>query len=181
MLITQRNWTSAIWIQFFIEIIIFIAIYYYFIYLKYQKQKVLFYRTLLYVYIIGILFVTLLPLDFQYAQFDHFHHFTVHNFTFPFRDVIYHYGGAITNVILNTFMFIPFGFLVPLSFQYSFIKTMLIGLMTIIGIESLQMIFSLFCIGFRTFDITDIITNFIGLCLGYLIYYIDKKRQCFVK
>ena len=83
--------------------------------------------------------------------------------------------------ILNTFMFIPFGFLVPLSFQYSFIKTMLIGLMTIIGIESLQMIFSLFCIGFRTFDITDIITNFIGLCLGYLIYYIDKKRQCFVK
>ena len=84
MLITQRNCTSAILIQFFIEIIIFIAIYYYFIYLKYQKQKVLFYRTLLYVYIIGILFVTLLPLDFQYAQFDHFHHFTVHNFTFPF-------------------------------------------------------------------------------------------------
>lgn len=179
MLIIQRNWTLAIWIQFFIEIVIFIVIYYYFIYLKYQKQKVLFYRTLLYVYIIDILFVTLLPLDFQYAQFDHFHHFTVHNFTF--RDVIYHYGGAITNVILNTFMFIPFGFLVPLSFQYSFIKTTLIGLMTIIGIESLQMIFSLFCIGFRTFDITDIITNFIGLCLGYLIYYIDKKRQCFVK
>lgn len=173
MLITHQQWNLFVLIQFLIEIIIFIGIYYHYIYLRYQHKQFIYY-TLFYFYIVGILFVTILPLDFQYFEFGHWNHIYNHNFLFPFRDVYYHYQGAIYNVILNILLFIPFGLLFPLIYHYSFIKTHFIGLSMIISIEIIQLLLSLFCIGFRAFDITDIMMNDLGLCIGYLIYKILK-------
>ncbi len=172
MLITHQNWNLSIVIQFIIEIFLFIKIYYHVIYLQYHNQKKFIYYTLFYVYLVGILFVTLLPLDFQDFQIGNWWYFSCNNFTMPFRDIIYQYGGAMKGVILNIIMFIPFGLLFPLCFQRHFIQTAFVGLLSILSIEILQMLFSLFCIGFRTFDVTDIITNFTGLCIGYSLYKI---------
>lgn len=171
LFIVSKTWSFAVWIQFIIEAFLFIKIYYHTIYLKYNHFK-RFYFTLFYFYIVAILFVTLLPLDFQDFQIGNWWYFSYNNFTIPFRDIINQYGGAVRGVILNTIMFIPFGLLFPICFQCRFIKTASIGLLSILSIETLQMLFSLFCIGYRTFDITDIITNFIGICIGYILYKI---------
>lgn len=180
MLITQKEWTIAVWIQFLIEMAFFISVYYHYLYLRYKGQPHFIYLSLFYIYLVAVLFVTLLPLDFQYFEWGNLVYFSTNNFTEPFRDIFLHYSGAIKGVILNTILFIPFGFLFPLSMlnkhhflsQIGFFKTILCGMVVILSIEILQMFFSLFCVGFRTFDITDVITNTLGVCIGYLCYQI---------
>lgn len=70
-------------------------------------------------------------------------------------------------------MLIPFGILLPTIKKLTFIKCIFYGLSFIFIIECSQMILSLMSIGFRSFDITDIITNIIGVCIGYIIYKIS--------
>lgn len=182
LFIATKTWSLAVWIQFIIEVLLFIKIYYHLIYQKYNNSTRI-YLTLFYFYIVSILFVTLLPLDFQDFQIGNWWYFSYNNFTIPFRDIINQYDGAIRDVILNTILFIPFGLLFPLCFECRFIKTAFIGLLSILSIETLQMLFSLFCINYRTFDITDIITNFIGVCIGYILYkvFLALKNNVLIK
>lgn len=171
MFITGRDWTVAVWIQFVLEIILFVYGYYRYIYKKETNKNKLIFKTLFYLYLIGVLFVTILPLDFQFFKLDNYTYFSANNFIHPFEDLLKGRSGALRGIILNIIMLIPFGFLYPLTTKKSsIINCFMQGLFFILGIEILQMLLSLFCIGFRTFDITDVIVNTTGVLIGWVIY-----------
>ena len=68
----------------------------------------------------------------------------------------------VIELILNTGYFIPLGFLY--GFRASKIEAVVIALVTILGIETIQYVFYI-----GTFDIWDIITNFLGCMIGYFL------------
>ncbi|TPR23453.1 hypothetical protein DY102_03830 [Apilactobacillus timberlakei] len=51
---------------------------------------------------------------------------------------------------------------------------MIVGFLSTLLIETLQLILNYFYLGYRVFDINDIILNFIGYILGLIIYIIIK-------
>lgn len=73
-------------------------------------------------------------------------------------------------LIGNVLMFIPMGILIPLVFKKTNIKNIfIISIFIPLSIEVLQPIVG------RSFDIDDIIMNFIGIVIGYLIILIFRK------
>lgn len=90
----------------------------------------------------------------------------------PFRNISSYFRNrtasyAFINILGNLIPFCPLGFLVPIiSTKYKkFLKTMLICLISIIGIESFQLVTML---GY--FDVDDIILNMTGCLIGYCVY-----------
>ena len=83
-------------------------------------------------------------------------------------------------VYMNIFLFIPFGFIISLSFKKSLLQTFIIGCCLSITIEALQYIFS---IGLCEFD--DIFHNTLGCIIGYLycigLNHIYMKRENLIK
>ena len=76
------------------------------------------------------------------------------------------------DLILNTFMFVPFGFMVAMKSKNN-IKSftlLLIPFATSIIFESLQYILRL-----GAADITDVIMNTLGSFIGFIIYFIINK------
>ena len=76
------------------------------------------------------------------------------------------------DLILNTFMFIPFGFMIAMKSKKnlkSFIL-LLIPFASSIVFESLQYILHL-----GAADITDVITNSIGSIIGFILYFLIYK------
>ncbi len=92
------------------------------------------------------------------------------NFT-PFRDFRLNYNGAVKEIILNTVMMIPFGFLYPIISNKSVSKVIIMTFLFSLTIECLQLMSArwggLFS---RSFDVTDLITNTIGGLIGYILY-----------
>lgn len=76
----------------------------------------------------------------------------------------------IINFLGNIIMFMPIGFFIPLLFNISYKKTILIGSLSSIFIEISQ----LFLI--RGTDIDDVILNTIGVILGVLILKLLNKK-----
>lgn len=85
------------------------------------------------------------------------------------------------NLILNIAMFVPFGFLLPMSFDFfkKFWKTYLAGFLVTLGIESAQLIFKMGVV-----ECDDVFNNFLGVMIGYgfyavvcLIVNLIKKRR----
>lgn len=85
------------------------------------------------------------------------------------------------NLILNIAMFVPFGFLLPMSFGFfqKFWKTYLAGFLVTFGIESAQLIFKMGVV-----ECDDVFNNFLGVMIGYgfyaivcLIVNLIKKRK----
>lgn len=72
----------------------------------------------------------------------------------------------------NVLCFVPFGILFPIVFskKQSFPKTVLIGMLLSVCIETLQ-----FWLGTGVSDIDDVFFNTCGAILGYAIYWIFKK------
>ena len=68
--------------------------------------------------------------------------------------------------------FVPFGILFPIVFskKQSFFKTILMGMLFSIVIETLQ-----FLLSTGVSDIDDVFFNTCGAILGYLIYLFFKK------
>lgn len=94
----------------------------------------------------------------------------------PFRTIKNYilYAGishTILNIFGNTFLFIPFGYLLTKIYpQFKKIKSIsLILTMAILSIEIIQL-----TVG-RTFDIDDFLLNFIGGICGYYLSLIDRK------
>lgn len=79
---------------------------------------------------------------------------------------------AIKNIIGNTVLFFPLGFLIPLAYdKFCTIKSVfLISFLFILGIEIFQFITML-----GIFDIDDIFLNVSGSLIGYLIMLVYKK------
>ena len=79
---------------------------------------------------------------------------------------------ALINLLGNIIPFIPFGFLLPITYKKfsSAIKVLSIGLASILLIEIFQFFTKL---GF--FDVDDIILNMIGIVCGYLMLLIINR------
>lgn len=77
-------------------------------------------------------------------------------------------SAMVEQLVLNIGMFIPYGFLLPLLFTkaHKWWQTFSIVLGTTVVIETIQ-----FFMG-RSADIDDVIMNFFGGAIGYLVYLI---------
>lgn len=76
------------------------------------------------------------------------------------------------DLIINTFLFIPFGFMLSMKGKHNFKSfiLLLVPFVSSVAFESLQYIFRL-----GAADITDVIMNTIGGCVGFLLYFIIRK------
>lgn len=131
--------------------------------------------SIMYVYIVAVLFVTILPIDFT-LDLKWKYHSSI-NVTYihlkPFNDLKMGYKDALKQIILNIIMTIPFGFLCADSKKKSglisvIIKTFLLSF----SIEFIQLLMTIFLLHHRSCDVTDIITNLIGGIIGFVLYKI---------
>ncbi len=127
-------------------------------------------NTLMYIYLSFVLYFTLMPII-PSLPFVLNHPYTPMNLV-PFVDVLEGRGDFLRQVALNIIMTIPFGFLFPLTQNRSagFSRTIVFCFLMSLGIELLQPLID----GFRSSDITDLITNVIGGMLGYGFYVIFR-------
>ena len=127
-------------------------------------------NTLMYIYLSFVLYFTLMPIITS-IPFVLNHPYTPMNLV-PFVDVLEGRGDFFRQLVLNIIMTIPFGFLFPLTQNRSagFSRTIVFCFFFCLGIELLQPLID----GFRSSDITDLITNVIGGMLGYGFYVIFR-------
>ena len=79
---------------------------------------------------------------------------------------------ALKNLLGNIIPFIPFGFLLPITYKKfsSAISIFVIGLASILLIESFQFFTKL-----GSFDVDDIILNMTGIVCGYVIFLVTNR------
>ena len=150
-----------------------LGILYVFIFFKTWKSKgndKLFINTTMYIYLSFVLYFTLMPIITS-IPFIFNHPYKPMNLIL-FIDVLSGRGDFIRQVGLNVIMTIPFGFLFPLTKKENskFLKTVLSCFLLSLIIELLQPLIN----GFRSADITDLITNVTGGIIGYIFYLIFR-------
>jgi glycopeptide antibiotics resistance protein len=153
-----------------IDIIALIIIYMVFFYRKWKergKDKLLV-NTLLYLYFISVLYVTLMPIIASLPYIVNHPYRFLH--IQPFGDLISGRGDAVRQVLLNIIMMMPFGFLIPIVKKQKLFVCVFKTFLFSLGIELLQPLLH----GTRSSDITDLITNTIGGMIGYLLYLVFK-------
>lgn len=162
--------------DYLINFIILVLIYFLFFYKKWNKKpkKTLIINTLMYTYIVMVLFVTLMPLPIPFLNGTNNLFLETVNLI-PFRDLRLNYYGAVREIFLNIIMMIPFGFLYPIIRKVGILKTVTVVFLFSLTIESTQLL-SAFWGGLasRSFDVTDLITNTFGGLVGYLFFSILK-------
>jgi len=153
-------------VDFIFLIILYIAIFYK--RWKVEGKDVLFINTTMYLYLSFVLYFTLMPIITS-LPFMFNHPYTPMNL-FPFIDVSLGRGDFTRQIILNVIMTIPFGFLFPLikNRNAKLLKTVFYTFLLSFSIEILQPLLN----GFRSSDITDLITNVFGGILGYMMYFL---------
>lgn len=130
-------------------------------------------NTLMYIYIVMVLFVTLMPFPIPFGATNNLFLESA-NFQ-PFRDLILNYNGAFREIILNVIMMMPFGFLYPIIKRKNIINTVVSTLIFSLIIESSQLLSAWWgSLDSRSFDVTDLITNTIGGLIGYFIFIIFR-------
>jgi glycopeptide antibiotics resistance protein len=125
------------------------------------------FKMLMYIIYLFVLFQLVTTIDFKSFS---------NNFT-PFKEIMrYEFTSPlfIRNVIGNIIIFIPFGYLISdIIYMNTKHKNIIIVLLfvalTSLGIETTQMYIG------RSFDIDDIILNFVGGLFGYIIFLIIKS------
>ena len=153
--------------------VIFLSILYIFKLYQKWKQKgkdVLLVNTTMYIYLSFVLYFTLMPIITSLPFiFNHPYH-TLN--LVPFVDVMSGRGDFVRQVGLNIVMTVPFGFLLPLINKENekLPKVILYTFLLSLSIELLQPLIN----GFRSADITDLITNTIGGIIGYIFYIIFR-------
>ena len=154
-----------------VDFVVLIIIYFWKFYKKWKEKgrDVLFINTIMYIYLSFVLFFTLMPITVS-LPFIFNHPYDPMNLV-PFIDVLKGRGDFIRQVGLNIIMTIPFGFLMPLvKKEIRPLKVVFYTFLLSLGIELLQPLIN----GFRSADITDLITNVIGGSIGYVVYLIFK-------
>ena len=131
-----------------------------------KGKDVLLVNTLMYAYLSFVLYFTLMPVIAS-LPFILNHPYKPMNMT-PFVDVLTGRGDFIRQIVLNVIMMVPFGFLFPMTQNpaVGFRRTVFFCFLICLGIELLQPLIN----GFRSADITDLITNTIGGMVGYVLY-----------
>lgn len=166
--------------KLFIELIIFLCIYLiiYFKFLKTRDKTEILKVSVTYLYLVSVLCVTILPIDFtldpKWKYHDSIKVTYIH--VKPFNDLVMGYRGAQKEIILNVIMTIPFGFLCCVLKKNSSIigvtfKTFLLSF----GIEFMQLIMTIFLLHHRSCDVTDLFTNVIGGIIGFVLYKLTRK------
>ena len=127
-------------------------------------------NTIMYIYLSFVLYFTLMPIITS-LPFIFNHPYDSINLV-PFIDVLNGRGDFVRQVGLNVIMTIPFGFLMPLVKKENarLLKVVFYTFLLSLGIELLQPLIN----GFRSADITDLITNVVGGSIGYIMYLIFK-------
>ena len=155
-----------------VEFGVLIIIYYFKFYKKWKAKgkDILLINTTMYIYLSFVLYFTLMPIIIS-LPFIFNHPYTPMNLL-PFIDVTSRRGDFIRQIVLNVLMTVPFGFLIPLIKKENtkLSKVVFYTFLLSLSIEILQPLIN----GFRSSDITDIITNVIGGIIGYIIYLIFK-------
>lgn len=161
---------------------VIIYIYYYFSKLKKQKNKLL--KTMFFVYICSVLELTVFPMNLGSFELKKQSLYYSYGNLSPFIDLKLAlttnqrvFSVILKEIVLNGIMLIPFGIMYPLVSvkKATFIKTVLYGFLFSVAIETFQLFMTIFFSNGRIFDITDIITNTIGVITGYVIYVVLKK------
>lgn len=137
---------------------------------KIKGKDILLVNTLMYLYLSFVLYFTLMPIITS-IPFVFNHPYTPMNLV-PFIDVSARRGDFVRQIVLNIIMTMPFGFLFPLTRNRTakFSRTVFSCFLMSFGIEILQPLID----GFRSADVTDLITNVIGGMFGYGFYVIFK-------
>ncbi|CAH8715552.1 VanZ family protein [Paenibacillus thiaminolyticus] len=159
--------------DYLIDFILLAFIYVLFFYRKWSKKskKHLILNSIIYVYIVMVLFVTVMPFTLPFGGTNNLFMETA-NFI-PFRDLMANYSGAARELLLNVIMMMPFGFLYPISKKKGVLITVALTFLFSLIIESSQLLSAWWGgLHSRTFDVTDLITNTIGGLLGYLIFLV---------
>ena len=152
---------------------VLLALIFLFFYKQWRKKtkKELIINTLMYIYIVMVLFVTLMPFTFPLGGSNNL--FMESANLIPFKDLRLNRPGAIREIILNVMMMMPFGFLYPIIKTKGILKTVSLAFIFSLAIESSQLLSSWWGgLATRTFDVTDLVTNTIGGLIGYLIFII---------
>lgn len=126
----------------------------------------------MYVYIMMVLFVTLMPFPIPFINGTN-NLFIESINLIPFRDLRLNYGGAIREIILNIIMMIPFGFLYPIIKKKDVLRVTISTFLFSFAIEILQLMSAWWGgLSSRSFDVTDLITNTFGGLIGYIIFIV---------
>jgi glycopeptide antibiotics resistance protein len=161
-------------LDYLIDFILLALVYFLLFYRKWNKRskKILIINTFMYVYIIMVLFVTLMPFTIPFGGTNNLFMKTA-NFT-PFRDLTLNYDGAVRGILLNVIMMMPFGFLYPIiKKNKGILNTVTLTFLFSLIIEFSQLLSAWWGgLNQRTFDVTDMITNTFGGLLGYLIFIV---------
>lgn len=141
----------------------------------YSKEKIVLYKelkSLIYIIYCFALFKLVTTTDFESYS---------NNFT-PFKEIMRYDTTSplfYRNVIGNIVLFVPFSYLITdmikeRASKCNILITLLITLLTSLTIEIIQMFIG------RSFDVDDILLNFIGGILGFIIYHIAHKIYSYV-
>ena len=121
------------------------------------------------VYLLGVLWVTVLPVLSMLGT----HHGYAPMVLEPFRDLKAGYGNAERQLFLNVLMTVPFGILWPVvrRGRAGVFRTVGMAFLLSLCIELIQPLLPTA----RTADITDLICNTAGGLMGYVLYRPWKK------
>ncbi len=143
---------------------------------KYSGRRVLAVNTVMFLYLSGVLLVTLMPVITS-LPFCFNHRYIPMNME-PFEDAINGRGDFARQIVLNVIMTVPFGFLYPLCRRAAdkkcgLLRCVLMTAALSLSIELLQPLIN----SARSSDITDLITNTAGGLIGYVTYAIFVPRK----
>lgn len=161
-------------LSLYLDIISLLFLYFSFLYPKWKSNKFsLFIKTAMYIYLAFVAYFTLIipfyiPIPFINVNYSHLNINLV-----PFLDILSGKGNSIMEVILNIVMFIPFGILYPFIYHKKFKQTLYVSILFSLSIECIQL---LSVRQLSTCDITDVLMNTTGACLGYFIYSLTKNK-----
>ena len=141
------------------------------IFLKKNIKPDLIYRLVFYsffIYFLLILKLTFFPLPIGKDPIIDLQMMALQNNFVPFKGIFKHNEFAFYPVIENIALLFPLGIYLPLLFKRKgFGFVLIIGLITTVGIESMQFIISsIIGVTYRTTDINDVIFNTLGLIIG---------------
>jgi glycopeptide antibiotics resistance protein len=155
---------------------VLLGLFYYFYYYKRRKkasQQEFVKKTLMYAYIVMVLYVTIMPFSFLPGGTNRI--ILGEGNLIPFNDLKMNYGGAVRGILLNIIMMMPFGFLYPMIKRRGIILTVVMSFLFSLAIESFQLLNAWWgSSASRIFDVTDLITNTFGGFVGYLVYIIFR-------
>lgn len=120
-----------------------------------------------------MLFLTILPIDWTFDPKWKYHSSIKYSYgnISPFNDLLLGRSGSVKEVTLNIIMTIPFGFIYSFyNNDINIIKVIECTFTFSLAIEITQLLMTIFLLNHRSFDVTDLITNTIGGCIGYLTY-----------